>query len=231
MVRCPVTTPDQVRDREVRLLELVCKFVREEQDDGLPVTKETLSAAVTSYQAAVATAEGTPGETPKRPGRALTRRPRLGVPVQQIVQELVTTFGDVGSEARKRLTAAEDRHAKARMLFAYWAMKCHHEQSLEDPKRIRFAEDRLVENGGNISEGFYVIDGASGDRATMGQRDGVERFDRFEVLFRDRAHVERYAELCPGYRRDVPHPMAVKWGLDGETRFGDPGGLQIEAGL
>ena len=98
------------------------------------------------------------------------------------------------------------REAKAKLLFAYWAAKWDHPHAIYDGGRQGTLKARLRENGDDVSELLWVVDGAKRDDwKDRGRYAGIEH------LFRDRATVERLAQLAPGYQRDEYHPMAAKF--------------------
>jgi len=98
------------------------------------------------------------------------------------------------------------REAKAKLLFAYWAAKWGHPHAIYDGGRQATIKARLRENSDDISELLWVVDGAKRDDwKDRGRYAGIEH------LFRDRATVERLAQLAPGYQRGDYHPMAAKF--------------------
>jgi hypothetical protein len=114
------------------------------------------------------------------------------------------------------LSAAEAKAEKLReqmitLSFSYWAVKLKHPGALQDEQRERFLRARLRENRNNISEILFAADGCRKDRSAMGENRQGRKFDGIEHIYRDRATVERYAELG-GYKPDEhgeypAHPM------------------------
>lgn len=99
------------------------------------------------------------------------------------------------------------------LIFAFWAAKTDHPTSRLDPKRRRSILNRLLESGGDVDEGLFVVNGLLKDRRLMGDNDRSTRYDGIETIFRDRAMVERLSVLG-GYREGRRHPMAAKY-IDG----------------
>lgn len=98
------------------------------------------------------------------------------------------------------------------VIFAYWAARLHHPQALLDKKRERRLLARLRESGGDWGLLCYAVDGALSDDWLMGRDvQSQRRYDGIETIFRDRAQVERLAEMCPHYNRGDPHPLVKKY--------------------
>ena len=114
---------------------------------------------------------------------------------------------EIAKAEKRALQKAAFEHS-AGIWFQYWRDRSGRAgyKPIFDDKRLKLAVARLRENGGDVSEGLYAVDGSQKDDLTMGRKNGTERFDRFEILFRDRAHVERYAEIG-GYRPGMTHPF------------------------
>jgi hypothetical protein len=133
-------------------------------------------------------------------------------PADVIVAKLGEVMASVGMGTRERLNAEQARRAKADIVFAYWAKRLNHEDSIYDTKRENRLIARLRENGDNVHELLYAIDGAMRDDNLMGRKnDSVRKYDGIETIFRDRAQVERLAGDMPGWRRQDPHAIAVKY--------------------
>lgn len=98
------------------------------------------------------------------------------------------------------------------VVFAYWAARLHHPNALLDKKRDYRIRARLRESRGDWGLLLYAVDGALTDDWIMGREDRSPRaYDGIETIFRDRAQVERLAELCPRCRRGDPHPLVQKY--------------------
>ena len=100
----------------------------------------------------------------------------------------------------------------AEVVFAYWAAKLHHPGAILDRKREKRILSRLRESQGDWSLLLYAIDGALRDDYLMGRDDRANRkYDGIETVFRDRAQVERLAELCPKFCAGQRHPLVTKY--------------------
>jgi hypothetical protein len=98
------------------------------------------------------------------------------------------------------------------VIFAYWAAKLDHPRAILDDKREKKIAQRLRESRGDWGLLCYAIDGALRDDFLMGRSgQSPRRYDGIETIFRDRAQVERLAELCPKFRNGQPHPLVTKY--------------------
>lgn len=151
-----------------------------------------------------------PEETPKP-----TRSTALVAPsaTKLSVPAIVEQLQDVALQARRRETAGARREMFVDIVFAYWATKLNHEGTLLDNKRRATLRARFVENGDNLSELLYVVDGALRDDWTMG-RDArsTKRYDQIATIYQDREHVEKFAAMNAAWKAGTPHPMADKYG-------------------
>jgi hypothetical protein len=129
----------------------------------------------------------------------------------EIQSRLAAFLGEAVQDGHRRVRLDEWRKVAASLVFAYWAAKTGHTRALLDPKRESILVRGLRDNGDNPHELLYVVDGALKDDWTMGRDPrSTKRYDGIETLFKDRAHVEKFAGLCQGYKDGKPHPMAVK---------------------
>jgi hypothetical protein len=108
-----------------------------------------------------------------------------------------------------RLKTDELRTLQAELIFAYWQARLNHRGALIDDKRRARIKARLAENAGNVHELLFVVDGTLRDDHLMG-RNGKRPYDGIETIFRDRAQVERLAELGR-YEPGKCHKMAQKY--------------------
>ena len=158
------------------------------------VTGENVTSVTTEAEAeaeAKAEAEATTTTTTK--SKALVAQKR-----DDIAAELVEVFAKAHHNGALR-------EAKAKLVFAYWAAKWHRGTAVYDAKRRARLEARLKENGDNVSELLWAVDGSRRD-------DWADRpkYAGIEQLFRDRETVERMVAFAPGVP-GTPHPMAVKY--------------------
>lgn len=122
-----------------------------------------------------------------------------------------------GQAAFARLAALSEQEAEVKRIreemvslaFAYWAIRTNHLNALQDPKRERILRNRLVENSNNINELLFVVDGLKRDKSLMGDNDRGRKYDGIETIYRDRAIVERLAELG-GYSPGTTHPQVAE---------------------
>jgi hypothetical protein len=107
----------------------------------------------------------------------------------------------------------QERHAREaglrlgiEVVFAYWHARLgKNGKTVLDPKRERRILARLRENGGDVSELLYAIDGALRDDWIMGRDPKAPRaYDGIETIFRDRGQVERLATTVPSRRERHP---------------------------
>lgn len=102
------------------------------------------------------------------------------------------------------------RKAEAIRVFAYWrdAMG-KSDATMFDHKRERRLVGCLQENGGDVSELLYAVDGALKDDWLMGRDPkSPRRYDGIEHIFRDRAQIERLCELAS--MNGQPHPWLTE---------------------
>ena len=105
----------------------------------------------------------------------------------------------------KRVLKALD--VAAEVIFGYWRerMGKTNRVILDDKRRSKIIQ-RLRENGGDVSELLFTVDGALRDQYLMGtSNNGGRRYDGIETIFRDRGQVERLVELSR-WDGDTEHP-------------------------
>jgi hypothetical protein len=106
----------------------------------------------------------------------------------------------------------------AEVVFAYWAAKLHHPRAILDKGREKRITARLRESRGDWGLLCYAVDGALKDDFLMGRADrSSRRYDGIETIFRDRAQVERLAEMCPRFQAGEQHPLVVKYSANANT--------------
>jgi len=112
----------------------------------------------------------------------------------------------VEAQTQRRHTVETALHLAVETAFAYWQARLGHPGAILDRKRAARIEQRLRENGGDVSELLYAVDGALRDDFLMGRDPkATRRFDGIETVFRDRAQVERLVASVPG--RNGQHPF------------------------
>lgn len=108
---------------------------------------------------------------------------------------------------QERVTRERALAAGAEVVFAYWKARLgKNGRTVLDRKRESRIVARLRENGGDVAELLYAIDGALRDDYLMGRDPKAPRaYDGVETIFRDRAQVERLASTVP--QRAERHPF------------------------
>lgn len=108
--------------------------------------------------------------------------------------------------ARKRKEAALELAAE--IIFRYWRDRMGFDPArtvLNEKRRERIVA-RLRENGGDVSELLYVVDGAVKDPWTMGRDPrSTKPYNGTQTIFRDREKVEELLALVKGLREET-HP-------------------------
>lgn len=128
-----------------------------------------------------------------------------------IRERLAQVAAELIEGTRARLKKDQLRVLQGELVFGYWCAKTGHEKAIYDPKRERVILKQLEMNGGNVSELLFAIDGSLRDDHLQGRRpDSVRKYDGIETIFRDRAQVERLAEVMPKYRAGKIHVMVEK---------------------
>jgi hypothetical protein len=122
----------------------------------------------------------------------------------------------VKSQSLARREQDGNRKKLAEVVFAYYSAKLDHPRAIFTPARERLICLRLEDCNDDVSALLYAIDGVKQDDWVMGRaNDSVKRFDTPEFIFRNWGQVERFAESRPGYNQHKPHPLALKYNLDG----------------
>jgi hypothetical protein len=169
-------------------------------NEFVALNKQTLAAASNVQSLAVPEERRGETEAETEQSRALVElRSTPGLPA----------VGAVESQTHHRETVEAALHLAAETIFVYWQAKLGHPGALLDRKRSAKLEARLRENGGDVSELLYAVDGALRDDWLMGRDPKApRRYDGIETVFRDRAQVERLVATAPG--RNGPHPFLAQ---------------------
>lgn len=147
--------------------------------------------------------------------------------VVTIKERLSIVIAEIHEGSRQGFERDQIRTLQAEMVFAYWQAKYRKPRAQLDSRREALIKKRLVENGGDVSELFYALDGAMKDDWVMGRSANAEgTHDEIEHILRNRANIERYANKCRDYRDSKEHPLTLKYA----QIFADPSGdaKQIE---
>ena len=181
------------------------------QDDA---ALAVLTTAMTPAQTPRQIASGSPEtDDPRQPSLALVpsgtalpaRSSRDGAPSLFDAGVLAPVKQELAEKQRAGNEKRAVRRALAETVFVYWQHKLGHTRTLFDEKRQKRIMARLQENGDDASELCYAIDGLF--------RSGWHRENKhtgIEVVFRDRAQVEHFAEACRGYLDGDTHPHVAK---------------------
>jgi hypothetical protein len=113
----------------------------------------------------------------------------------------------VQEKAVRRATVQQGLDLAADVVFRYWrdSMGFDPARTLLNEKRKTRIIARLRENGGDVSELLYVVDGALKDEWTMGRApNSVKPYNGTETIFRDREKVEDLVKLVK--KREAMHP-------------------------
>jgi hypothetical protein len=114
----------------------------------------------------------------------------------------------VTEHAAKNKQKEKDRKEAATLVFQYWATEMGKTRTVLDAKRLKRLMVRLEENGDNVGELLYAVDGAKNDNWLMGRDPRTPRaYPPTEPILRDRSQVERLAETRNGYKQGKVHPL------------------------
>jgi len=80
------------------------------------------------------------------------------------------------------------------------------DRTIFDGKRASQITARLRENGADVTELLYAVDGALRDDWIMGRapKTNGQTYNGIETIFRERAQVERLVALVPAKRPEHP---------------------------
>lgn len=129
----------------------------------------------------------------------------------ELKASLSAMLASVQAGHQRRLKADQMRTIQAQLVFAYWQAEMGHLKALADDKRINHLKRCLTDNGGNVHELLYTIDGWHRDPTFKKMADEGRVLDGIENVFLDRGRIERLAGHKKGYREGTPHPAAVKY--------------------
>ena len=136
---------------------------------------------------------------PRRPGNST---------LQQVETHLAEFKVFLETAQAETLGREDTERAAIGVVFAYWAHIHNHTRARLDPKREGFIRARYRELDGDANTLLYAVDGAKVDRSL--NQEG-KTYNDVENIFRNLSRVERCANLCEGFREDVPHPAAVRY--------------------
>lgn len=128
-----------------------------------------------------------------------------------VLARLTAVFEDIRSGARAAVRGEQLETLQADFIITYWAHKHDHPNTIIDEKRRRKVRERLKENGGDVNELLFAVDGAKHDKHLMGENNRDRKYDGISTIFRDREMVERLANNRPKFKRGEQHAMLAKW--------------------
>lgn len=138
----------------------------------------------------------------------------LAVAARGPYEALVAHLQLVNAESTRELGWEQRRLLAAEVWFAYWQAIRNHKRALYSTDREKLIVRCLKQNGDNLSELLFVVDGAHRDPWANGSDPKARSAnDDPGLLLRDRAHIERFANLCPEFKRGQLHPMAEKYAV------------------
>lgn len=147
------------------------------------------------------------------PGTAVAPRERsakVARNVEAVREQVAAVLAELATEGVERVGVKRARQVAGEMAFLYWQHLYGHPRAMLDGKRLKVALARLEENGGNVDELLYALDGARRDEYVMGQGRHAQAHDAFEFILRDRSAVEGHANRVAKWREGVPHPKGKK---------------------
>lgn len=216
----------QYREKDHTAAARMRKFRDKKKGDGDTVTRNERNATPLYASASVSGSSSSRSRTTKKPvGRegesngvalATSGTSRLAALTGKrepaaVLARMAQLFGDVMTERRASLTVDQARGVKAEILFLYWSARFGHPKAILDSKRKGKLVARLKENGDDVSELLYALDGASNDAWIMGTAQGADRkYDDIVTILRDRGQVERFAGTRKRYRDGEPHKVLPK---------------------
>jgi hypothetical protein len=129
--------------------------------------------------------------------------------VEAIIRRFATVLDEVATGRRDTITREQWRRIAAELVFAYWAKSFKKDNSylVDNDKREAKILARMHENGDDISELCYALDGVKRSTYHMGANDTRTVYDGIETILRDRQQVEKFAGMMPAYRDKKVHPM------------------------
>lgn len=138
-----------------------------------------------------------------------------------LTTEVAAYLSGMDTAALRQLEREKAERIIVAMQFSLWAKRCHHANAYLDAKREKLAlarcHDRRKDPLEDVaSEMFWAAEGMARDDNAMGKGD-LKRYDRFDLLNRDRAHIERFAENCMEYRRGDVHRLASAYFANGKA--------------
>ena len=183
--------PDPLRDLAMKLCEALETELYAYPSLGLRQAYRALRAALAAPEPSH---EDVANAIDPKPSTALALIPQAEVAVR--------------NEATRRANVTRGLDLAATVVFTYWrdSMGFHPARTILSPKRKERIVARLRENGGDVSELLYVVDGALRDDWTMGRDPrSTKAYNGTETVFRDREKVESFLALVK--HQETEHPF------------------------
>ena len=137
-----------------------------------------------------------------KPGEEAEKKPSVALVVQSPAEVAVI------EKAQRRQVKADALRLAVEIVFRYWrdAMGLDPKRTILTGKREARISARLQENGVDVSELLYCVDGALLDDWTMGRDPkSTKAYNGTETIFRDREKVESLLALVTDRQEEHPH--------------------------
>lgn len=124
-----------------------------------------------------------------------------------IKERMAAVFAEIADGTRTRMKREQLQKLNAEMIFLYWTARFDHPKAILTPEREARIVKRLRENGDDVSEILYALDGASKTDQIMatGRYAGETKYDGIETVLRDRGQVEKFSNIMPKCKQGIPH--------------------------
>lgn len=142
-------------------------------------------------------------------------------------ERLGAVFAEIHGGTRDRMRQDQLARLNAEIVFLYWTARFNHPGAIYDSKREARILARLKENGGDVGELLYALDGAARDDRIMatGRYVGETKYDGIETVLRDRGQVEKFSATRRRFVAGEPHPALAEL----EKAVGKPAATDEEA--
>jgi hypothetical protein len=134
------------------------------------------------------------------------RKPNLPARRDNSLEAVNLHLAAVGTEHLAKLAKEQFRRMAAELIFSYWCKKFGQTRALYDDHREQPIVRALKANRDDGSELMWAIDGAAADEWAPVE---LKRHD-IPVLFRDRAHIEKYL-TSRKFKAGEMHPVWKKY--------------------
>ncbi len=199
--------PDVVAEALAKRKILPVGLAEDSSESSGKILRLAQGADIEASPSATGLGKDTPNE------RGLVLRSRR---VEGLVASVNDYLAHLDQQTRQRLEREQIERVIVALQFALWAKRCGHAMVRLDERReaLGLARCREMRPDAPItvaSELFWAVEGMAKDPAAMGQDPEIKRHDRYEILVRDRAHIERFAGACRGFQAGRMHALAVRY--------------------